>query len=63
MKREMELMREFLLNIEGETHDLRGRFTGEQADYHLGLLLDGVYITQYFHGKDKPHWSVVSSTR
>ena len=52
----MELIREVLLNIEGETHDLRGRFTGEQVGYHLGLLLDGGYITQYFHGKDRPHW-------
>lgn len=56
MKRDMELIRKILLNIEGDKHDLRGTYTGDQVGYHLGLLIDGGYITQYFLGKEHPHW-------
>lgn len=56
MKREMELIREILLNIEGDSHDMTNKYTSEQIGYHLRLLLEDGYITQYFHGEDKPHW-------
>jgi len=55
MKRDMELIRLILLNIEGEYHDLTQIYTKDEFAYHLNLLLSGGFLTQYFHGKDKPH--------
>ena len=55
MKRDMELIRLILLNIEGEHHDLTKDYTQAEFAYHLNLLLAGGFLTQYFHGEDKPH--------
>jgi len=55
MKRDMELIRLILLNIEGEHHDLTKDYTQEQFAFHLNLLLSGVFLTQYFHGKENPY--------
>lgn len=55
MKRDMELIRLILLNIEGEHHDLTKDYTQKEFAYHLNLLLSGGFLTQYYHGEDKPH--------
>ena len=55
MKRDMELIRLILLNIEGEDHDLTKDYTQEEFAFHLNLLLNGGFLTQFFHGEDTPH--------